>query len=203
MKSMRLIFTLVLVASFATIGMGQTIVGTLHDFSLTGWADEICIACHTPHDGDQTVLDAPLWNHEVTTQAFIPYSGTGTLNATVGQPDGVSKLCLSCHDGVTNMDAFGGAVGTIAMTGQYVTGLDLSNDHPVSFTYDAALVALDPGLHPTTTTTPLGGTIAEDMLFNGQMECASCHDVHNSAGIASLLLMSNAASALCLTCHNK
>ena len=37
------------------------------------------------------------------------------------------------------------------------------------------------------------------------MECASCHDVHNTASASNqnLLLISNTASALCLTCHNK
>ena len=39
------------------------------------------------------------------------------------------------------------------------------------------------------------------MLFNDRLECASCHDVHNSYNQAGLLVKSNADSALCLTCH--
>jgi len=40
------------------------------------------------------------------------------------------------------------------------------------------------------------------VLFAGTMECASCHDVHDN-GIAPFLRLSNDASAMCLTCHNK
>jgi predicted CXXCH cytochrome family protein len=123
----------------------------------------------------------------------------------LGQPDASSKLCLSCHDGVTAVDNFGGiTTGTFTITGDANIGTNLSNDHPVSFTYDLALATADGGLYdPATTNSGLGGTISADMLFGGKLQCASCHDVHNSAGIDFLLVKSNAASALCLTCHNK
>ena len=41
------------------------------------------------------------------------------------------------------------------------------------------------------------------MLFAGQMECSSCHDVHDELGNTALLRKSNTQSALCLTCHDK
>jgi len=41
------------------------------------------------------------------------------------------------------------------------------------------------------------------MLIGGQVQCASCHDVHNGSGVEKLLRKTNVASALCLTCHNK
>ena len=74
------------------------IAGTAHDFSLQGYSGgQICIACHTPHGGNTTVTDAPLWNHAVTTATYTLYSSS-TLNAgPLTQPSGVSKLCLSCH----------------------------------------------------------------------------------------------------------
>jgi predicted CXXCH cytochrome family protein len=40
-------------------------------------------------------------------------------------------------------------------------------------------------------------------LFGGNVECASCHEVHNSAGQASLLVMDPVNSELCLSCHDK
>jgi len=179
------------------------ITGSAHDFSSQGWSGgEICITCHTPHSS-QTVANAPLWNHTLTTASFTVYSST-TLNATVGQPSGRSKLCLSCHDGSVAVDSYGGATGTNFVTGDALVGTNLSNDHPVSFTYDAALATADGGLkNPATTNSGLGSTIAADMLFGGQLECSSCHDVHNGPNINYLLLKSNAASALCLTCHSK
>ncbi|MBI5095237.1 MAG: cytochrome c3 family protein [Candidatus Hydrogenedentes bacterium] len=181
-----------------------TIAGTDHDFSSQGWSNgEICVVCHTPHNANTTVTAAPLWNHQVSTATYTVYS-SGTLNATVGQPDGATKLCLSCHDGTVAIDSFGGRTGTQMMSGGALVGTSLSNDHPVSFTYDSALATTDAGLkNPASATSGLGSTIAADMLDGGKMQCSSCHDVHNGSGVSKLLLKSNAGSALCLTCHTK
>jgi len=211
MKTMKLLFTLLFIAAFATVGFGQNIVGSAHDFSADAWnsSGEICIACHTPHNASTTVNTA-LWNHDETVATFTLYSSS-TLDATdVGQPTGVSKLCLSCHDGTVALDSYGGATGTTFMgtvNSDATFGIDLSNDHPIGFTYDVALAAADDGLfNPTTTASGLGAEIDDDMLFgatNDQMECSSCHDVHDAENNVSLLRKVNSASALCLTCHNK
>ena len=148
--------------------------------------------------------------HYGITKSLLPHSylyDSPTLDATVGQPNNNSKLCLSCHDGTVALENFGGVTtGVTLVTGSARIGPDLSNHHPVSFTYDATLAGDDGGLFdPTTQTSGIvgGGTINEDMLFLTSMECASCHDVHNSTGLTNLLIKSNGASALCLTCHNK
>ena len=196
----------VTVAAVGSLSGNAQIAGSAHDFSSESWnsSGEICIVCHTPHGADTTVTDAPLWNHEVTSATFTLYSSS-TLDATMGQPDGSSKLCLSCHDGTVAVDNFGGNTsGTEFATGDALIGTDLSNDHPVSFTYDATLATTDGGLHdPTSTDSGLGSTIDADMLFNHKLQCASCHDVHNGAGVNKLLVKSNSGSALCLTCHDK
>ena len=41
------------------------------------------------------------------------------------------------------------------------------------------------------------------MLYDGKMECATCHDVHDKQGNAGLLRKTDVGSALCLTCHNR
>lgn len=201
------------------------ITGSKHDFSTTSWSTnnygtnaaaqkEICRPCHVPHKALSTSI--PLWNHSDTTNGtFVLYS-SGTLNATntIGQPTGISKACLSCHDGSTALDSFGGQTGTqfIPASGRVGYGGNLTKDHPIGFEYTAALATADGELYnPTTTDSGLGLQIDDDMLFdNGsgsktKMECASCHDVHNtkSAGNSKLLLIANNSSALCLTCHNK
>ena len=193
---------LMLVAGLA----GAQITGSKHDFSGQNWGTtEICQPCHTPHNAS-IELPVVLWNHDVTQATYTLYSSP-TMNATTGQPGGVSKACLSCHDGTVALDSFGGSTGQNFIQGPANFGTDLSNDHPVSFAYNNALATADGGLHPpTTTNSGLGGTIAADMLFgtgNDQVECASCHDVHNAANLQSLLLKSNAGSDLCLTCHAK
>ena len=208
MKKLLVILTaLAFVLCFSTISFAG-IVGTAHDLSGEGWntTSEICVVCHTPHNAS-TVTDAPLWNHTVTSATFTPYPDTGTLDATVGQPAGVSLLCLSCHDGTVGIDAFGDNTPVPTMiTGDALLGTDLSNDHPISFTYDAALATADGELFdPTTTSSGLGGNIDVDMLFgagNDQLQCASCHDVHNDTN-NPFLRKANTNSALCLTCHDK
>ena len=93
-----------------------TIVGSRHDLSISGTAfftasveDEICIFCHTPHNADVEASDGtrlPLWNRDISRNelGFTVYSSS-TLNATPGQPGGYSQLCMSCHDGVTAVNA--------------------------------------------------------------------------------------------------
>ncbi|MGD9897703.1 MAG: cytochrome c3 family protein [Calditrichaceae bacterium] len=202
------IFNLAVILFFMIGGsaFAQSIVGSAHDFSSAAWntSDQICIVCHTTHNADVSVSDAPLWNHEMTSATFTPYS-SASMNATVGQPDASSKLCMSCHDGTIAVDNYGGQTGgSHFITGNSLVGTDLSDDHPVSFTYDAALANSDGGLYdPSTANSGMGGTISNDLLIGGKVQCASCHDVHNSQGFSKLLVISNSSSALCLTCHNK
>jgi predicted CXXCH cytochrome family protein len=186
------------------------IATTAHNLNGQYGLTEICLPCHTPHNAT-TETAAPLWNHDVPLgSTFTPYADlAGTLDATdVGEPSGVSLLCLSCHDGVTAIDSFGGASGTALMTGARNVGQDLSNDHPISFDYDAAQGDDSGLLVSSTTAAPLTGSIADEMLFgvgNTQVECASCHDVHDDSdgANASLLRITNVDSVLCLTCHDK
>jgi predicted CXXCH cytochrome family protein len=211
-RTATLVSAALLTALWATPAFGQaSIIGSAHDFSDDAWnpgpgtaGGEICQVCHTPHNGDQTVLTAPLWNHEVTgVSSFTPYSST-EMQSAPGQPNNQSKLCLSCHDGTVALDNFNGNTGgTNFIPANRLVGTDLSDDHPVSFAYTATLASNDGELHdPENQNTLLGGTIQEDLLFGDNLECASCHDVHNS-GNTALLLIENTNSQFCLTCHNK
>lgn len=192
------------------LGVRGGIIGTKHDFSGRAWnttnfTQEICVVCHVPHNG-RGALQSPvglLWNRDVTASVFDPYASP-TLKFTPGQPDGASKLCLSCHDGTIAIDRFGANDGgTEFMTGSKNLGTDLKNDHPVSFTFDSALAAAvgtlkDPAVAPS----GLGGTIKENMLRSDKVQCVSCHNPHNPANNPKFLVKNNNNSALCLTCHN-
>jgi predicted CXXCH cytochrome family protein len=174
--------------------------GSVHDFSSRAWAaGEICIVCHVPHNSNRTVPDAPLWGHAITTKVFTPYTTT-TMKAVVGQPDGATKLCLSCHDGTVAIDSIIGRVGTSFIGDK----IDLRGSghwqHPMSIIYDTNLSIADTRLNdPAKTITSLKGTIAHDLLKNNKVQCTSCHDVHNNTGIGTLLYMNE--STLCKTCH--
>ena len=194
MKVVKLGVVVVAVVMLAAVANAQ-IAGTGHDFSTNTWntSGEICGPCHTPHNGSTN--GAPLWSHSPTTNSFTEYT-SGTLNATVGQPSGISLQCLSCHDGTVALEAYIGADGTSpdVIAGGALLGTDLSDDHPISFDY-ATAQGLDSGLFAT-------NAAINALLFGGSVECSSCHDPHG-AGVSSLLRMSNAGSALCITCHNK
>jgi predicted CXXCH cytochrome family protein len=193
-----------------------TIVGSSHDLqaAAAGTTDQICIFCHTPHNALTAV--APLWNRAAHTGGgtYTVYtSPTSTLDATVGQPSGVSLLCMSCHDGTVGIDSYGGKTGTVKISGTPLLGTNLSNDHPISFQYTTSLATSDGELwNPSVKTVRLGtdtsqtGTVAAAMLFSNSVECASCHDVHNKEIPASglyLLRDSMTGSELCLNCHDK
>jgi predicted CXXCH cytochrome family protein len=190
----------------ALVGLPATafavITGSAHDLSSQAYTTEICNVCHTPHDASATA-ETPLWNHDETGETFTVYSSVTLDAGALGQPAGVSKLCLSCHDGSVAIDSFGGVTGTTYISATNEVGTVLANDHPISFVYDAALVTADGELEPITAAAGTLGTIDEALLIGGNMECSSCHDVHSRDNIANLLQIDNAASALCLTCHIK
>lgn len=195
-----------------------TIVGSPHDFTAKSWnaRASLCGPCHQVHNTDPAQL-IPLWTHRNTTASFTPYS-SGTLQASVGQPDGSSKACLSCHDGTVAVNDYGGNVQ--GNTPEYIptdarigAGGDLHTTHPISFVYDAALASRDGFLQdPTTTTVPLLGnkTIDQGMLQGHKLQCSSCHDVHKQKGTSAtsgiMVVIGGSAGAgslLCRTCHIK
>jgi hypothetical protein len=198
----------------APFSLAGTITGSQHDFTSKSWSGgRICIACHVTHNSDTSVIDAPLWGHANSTQTYTLYASP-TLNAgPLSQPSGQSKLCMSCHDGTVAVDSFGGNTGTTMITPANNLGTTLANDHPIGFVYNTALATADGSLFdPSTKTVTIGsgtqtktGTIAATMLFNGKLECSSCHDVHNTftVGTTHLVKLPEAGSAICLACHNK
>lgn len=195
-----------------------TIAGSAHDFSdgeLWNTTGEICVVCHAPHNNGNIIANAPLWNHQIDLgAAYNMYQGFDVDGAMGAAPGGVSLLCLSCHDGTLALDAFGGAApapGT-KLTGNLSLGLELGDDHPISVAYSPGTAAgQDAELNPVTTGFTFAdttlGTIADLLDGASQVQCSSCHDVHNTktSGLPGnkLLVIDNAGSALCTTCHAK
>ncbi|RMG90321.1 MAG: cytochrome C, partial [Chloroflexi bacterium] len=205
---------LVVMALAATPAMAAGIRNTKHDLSQssqsggkTGTIGQICVYCHTPHGG-ASANGAPLWNRSTTNINISKVYNTSTLNAapnatSVEATDAI--LCLSCHDGasltkpLTNPPNAGGNVPTTNITGSALIGTDLSNDHPIGFVYDDALVNNDKELESVTNVQNALGT---DVFFGAgknEMWCSSCHDVHNDT-YKPFLRISNANSKLCLSC---
>ena len=202
--------TLVAVLSAAAPAAGQIGVsspGNKHNLSATGpgpmkatTVTEICVFCHTPHNATPAV---PLWNQALSTGVtYQPYTSS-TLKATVGLPTGSSKLCLACHDGTVAMGstinngriAMQGTSAQGTMTGASVIGTDLRRSHPISFAPITGGAIVNP---------PAGSPVRLD--GSGQVQCRSCHDPHrmdSDTTTMKFLVVSNAASGLCVICHTQ
>lgn len=192
------LFTLASPAMAAT-----TIANTKHNLTPMGpgvfkapEATGLCVFCHTPHNASQT---RALWNRALSGATYTLYASS-TLKATVNQPSGSSRLCLSCHDGTLAMgtlrNAQNGLQPTLGvLTGQALIGTNLSADHPISFLYDSALVASRGEL-----AAPLSLPNTVQLDQNHEMQCTSCHDAHEDRH-PNFLRMDTRYGALCLTCH--
>ena len=203
----RLYGTILLVMGFFTFlvfrmdSEGKTgIANTKHNLSVTGPGQlkaftetRICIFCHTPHNAAPST---PLWNREITPFNYTLYSST-TLVARPLQPTGPSRLCLSCHDGMIALGKVLRPSQGINMTGEITSlrasyiGTNLSDDHPISFSYYSALPNSE-----------LAATVPSDLLTygNGIIECTTCHDPHDDS-YGKFLVMDNRYSGLCTKCH--
>lgn len=216
---------------------------------------EICVFCHTPHGGQADAF-GPIWNRSLSGATYVPYT-SGSLDAVVGQPGDSSRLCLSCHDGTMAIGSVNvingratdrdGTTAEVVLNGVEVDGsmpvgegassgytrrlgTDLTNDHPISMTFNSALAALDGELHDPATSATIGPRIPGQTppkipLDNDQVQCASCHDPHirdddpaltvsikflrlnrfqtTSPPSSVSTIYDEATDIICMACHNK
>ncbi|MBI2787388.1 MAG: hypothetical protein HYX59_01785 [Elusimicrobia bacterium] len=213
-----LIYALILLAAVPS-ARALSIINSKHDMSAlsatTGpkavTETQRCLFCHAAHK-PATVY--PLWNRSNSVQTFTFYS-SNYLNTYLGQAAPTmtdlnaskTKLCLSCHDGVTAIGSvFNLAPQTISMTGAMgaaaTIGTNLSNDHPVLYDVKpGAGPPSQPGTDPEIQL-PLAGDPVKVYGATNRVECTSCHNPHDNA-FGKFLVKSNANAALCTTCHAK
>ncbi len=212
----RVVLTLVSgILSTFTYPVVAGVQGSVHDFSAYVWSGgQICEACHAPH-GFAGGVDAPLWNHEVTSTTFTLYSSPTLWESTVQpEPGSISRLCLSCHDGTVAIDSFGGSTGGTYMDDINAAanlGTDLSNDHPVGILWNHQgdeqrnctechdVFSLNMGVKNV----KFYPVPNNPSLPNFRLECGTCHDVHDGGPEPKLLRVTMKGSALCQQCHGK
>jgi len=202
-----------LMPAVAAHGAGPSIISTKHNLSVSGPGDvkaltetRICVFCHTPHNA---APQTPLWNKAVQPVTYVLYTST-TLRATLNQPFGPTRLCLSCHDGTVALGAVLTPSQGITMTAATIPqgrasniGTYLGGDHPVAFSYYNSLSS--PEINPT---------LPPALVFytGGAVHCTTCHDPHedrykspDKLGFLTgkFLLVDNRYSAMCSMCHIK
>ncbi len=203
---MKKIICLILLIGISAMVDSQSIVDTKHNLSVSGPGtikavseSEICLFCHTAHNSQPM---GPLWNRNDPGSNYTLYSSS-TMQALPNQPSGSSILCLSCHDGTialgsvlsrSSIITFASAVNMPAGPSNLST--DLRNDHPISFTYDAALATSNGQLKNPSSLNP------QIQLENDQLQCTSCHDPHKNL-YTDFLVSSTQNSSLCIACHEK
>jgi len=211
--------------------------------------NQVCVFCHTPH-GAESIPNAPIWNRKLSAATYTvdnTYSSS-SMEASAAElaagPGGSSRLCLSCHDGTMAIGsvnvlngqanvsipltgtATGGLMPTTGSTTGFTRnlGVDLKNDHPISFTYDSTLATNDGELRAPDGA--LVGTRSPAVkptlpLQDGKVQCTTCHDPHvretdATVGAGKFLRLnrlqqaaptggafSAASDIICLACHDK
>ncbi len=197
----------------------ESVADTLHNLSVSGPGEirsltetEVCKFCHIPHDA---AGPEPLWGHALSQvrQYVTPQLRRGRPGArSAPQPDGSSRLCLSCHDGTVALGEIVGEPRTVQMAGAsrlmpgrpgYI-GTDLSGSHPVSIVYRESQVTAEGDfsdmslrLFPSDPDVRLDGA--------GKVQCTSCHDPHADRyfrpGRVPRFWVKPGVTEVCLACH--
>jgi hypothetical protein len=206
----------------------------------------LCAYCHTPHHAilvgspEGGMADyLPLWSHEVSTVTFTPYQsatfdpkGGVTMNSgPSGDPlTGPSRLCMSCHDGLTAVDNYYGMNNGHPMFGgepiftlNPVIEHNGNQTHPIGFAMTDVLPGSGSGREDNYNLLALNASskfvtgltdnvnVLDRLYFGAIMTCATCHDVHNTLnkvsyqpGVANFLTLGTQKnSGICLSCHTQ
>lgn len=205
--------------SSAPAATQQSVVSTVHNLSVSGPGEirsltetEVCKFCHIPHNA---VVPQPLWGHVLSDATYqVPElrSGPGGSHPAP-QPDGSSRLCLSCHDGTIALGEVAGESRPIPMAGadrlsrgRGGLGTDLSGSHPISFVVPSGEVGgfgeeSDIGLRPLARHAADGPALDGE----GKMQCTTCHDAHADRyyvpGRVPRFWVKPTVDEVCLSCH--
>ena len=205
---------------------GVVVNETVHNLSRTAtvfpmstlFADygDACVYCHSPHGG---VEGRPLWNREAPTGPYRMYDSGSIDMIADPQPTGISLMCLSCHDGTMGLDEVvnhpndyagqplgepietcatdchngGNPDGGFNWENVWLDPDKLRDHHPISILYDPSR---DPDFNSVASVEAAGLR-----LFDGKVQCASCHDPH-SQQFSPFLRVANSGSSICFVCHN-
>lgn len=201
--TLAVVFLIFLVPTLA-FSSGIDIPGSKHDLSVAAGLSASytsCYVCHSPHTAG--ITSVALWDKGAEVERFTPYNSSESGYEALKKDGGV-LVCLSCHD------------GTFAELSIYIEsslnpeeqedpgftgkGKGPGPDHPVNISYFE--FEDDPDIRSAVSDEEVSDGEISLALYNGRVQCGSCHDVHKGQGEA-FLRVSNEGSQLCLVCHLK
>ena len=205
------------------------------DTGVNGPSYALCNYCHVAHKfagdaqygglGDKGA-GILLWNHTLSSStAYTTYNSwtrqstdlvslqpTGDMTVDLNNP---SVMCMSCHDGTVALNStYTGPTGSNgSLPASYIINpADANKTHPVNFTYDQTL-ATNAGMKVPAGPNGVdfsGGPNyqapnAVVPLFNGKMQCSTCHEPHTSTHLlfrnfSQVYTFTN--GSWCLYCHS-
>lgn len=160
----------------------------------------LCLGCH---DGK-------------TAMNVLHSSGAGTDASVDGYPAGTKYISgsipIPMEGPITGFfDEVLSNANLGRTAGDSTAGYNLTDDHPIGFSYSAVLSEPIPAAR-LFSIVQVAAKSSNRIKFSGptsMVECTTCHDPHvdtspsGNPAQAPFLVMSNAGSALCLSCHNK
>ncbi len=196
--------------------------GTISGSNTSGTTSQVCIFCHHPHKTGVGVTKAKaLWNRNDPTGPYDLYDapkgteGTGGVLGGDGTDAHYSRICLSCHDSNEAVNVVsrtppgisgGATISSIGADSQANIGGDantLQNDHPVDMDYTSIQAAYTADFNATSAT-----DVVADIwkLYNGTVQCATCHDPHNDTPTDGVQFIRGdgtelVLSKMCTDCH--
>jgi predicted CXXCH cytochrome family protein len=216
MNHRKLVTLSILVLAIPLLGGAArktSIVETKHNLSVTGTGTikavtetRICIFCHSSHNASP---DGPLWNRETTSTGKFRTYDRGTMKSSTRQPNGASKLCLSCHDGTIALGSVHSSPTRIMMEGvdgagaipegrKSNFGMDLTGTHPISIPYEQDLAQKKSSLRWP----PLDIDKDVSTDADGFVQCTSCHDPHGSRSETIPFWKKETFGQVCNVCHS-
>lgn len=158
----------------------------------------LCLGCH---DGvtAMNILHNTSYGVDAASVGITGYpAGTNVITTSSGGVDAAYVMPAPVEDlmsgsGLTPEMRVGGATGT-----------NLTDDHPIGFSYPAAY-----GEKPTKLRDITDPKMAGIRFFGPEkrVECSTCHNPHvdwnDVIGFKPFLVKSNAGSDLCFSCHDK
>ncbi len=199
------------------------IKGTKHDLSFYGPGsikstnpeeDRVCVFCHTPHNAYPAY---PLWGHELTIVEYYTKYTSDTLvsyssEAEAPPIDGVSRLCLSCHDGTVALGAIISgepiqmSYKVMPKSASGYLGTNLSGGHPISILFDESLAIRRSFSNPNLMQLNWPIQDPDVKLYPTQggygVQCSCCHDPHGGKTDDPPFWRKYDYDDVCLVCHN-